>query len=86
MLPGLALARAVGEGDAEGLADGAVVGREGVVVVTGALVAGGGEGEGEMRTVSVGVQDAVTRRVSANSPAAGRSGAFILSVTTVIGS
>ncbi len=86
MLPGLALGRAVGEGDADGLADGAVVGREGVVVVTGALVAGGADGDGDMRTVSVGVQDAVATRVSANSPAASLGSAFILSVITLIGS
>jgi hypothetical protein len=86
VLPALALGRAVGDGDGggEGLAGGAVLGR-GVVVVAGAVVAGATEGEGEMRTVSVGVQDVATRRLSANSPVARRGEAFILSVLTLIG-
>lgn len=83
MLPGLALGRTVGDGD--GLAGGALVGRGGVGVVTGALVAGGVEGDGEMRTVSVGVQAAATSTVSANSAVARGGDAFILSVLTLNG-
>lgn len=85
MLPALALGRVVGDGDADGLAGGGVLGRGVVVGVTGPLVAGGVVGEGEIRTVSAGVQDVATRRLSANSPVSRRGNAFILSVLTLIG-
>lgn len=77
VLPGLVVGAGVGLGLGDALVGAGDGVREAAAVVAGADVAGGAVGEGEIRTVSCGVQAARTTEMSRNSPAKRGGSPFI---------